>query len=207
MDLRKLHNMIKRDLIDSLDDAKLILDAGCGCGGDLPKWKQGMVVYACDPNPESLKEARKRHSKATVHFFNGDISKTPVHRYDAICYNFSIQYIFSSPHLFFSTMKNIQERSVVGTKLIGVVPDSEELLLRGMCNASTKIFGNEVEFFIEGAPYYKNGPVKEPVCYKEFLVTHLERIGFRLDTWEPFVSFVTGTISDVYAKFIFTRVL
>lgn len=198
--------MIKRDLIDSLDDAKIILDAGCGCGGDLPKWKQGMVVYACDPNVESIKEAQKRRSKAKVHFFNGDISKTPIHLYDAVCYNFSIQYIFSSAHLFFSTMENLSKRSTVGTKLIGVVPDSEELILQGYTNSHDKIFGNMVEFYIEGAPYYKNGPVSEPICYKEFLVTHLEHIGFRLDTWDPFVSFVTGTISDVYSKFIFTRI-
>lgn len=206
MDLRKLHNMVKRDMIESLGDAKVILDAGCGCGGDLPKWKHGMVVYACDPNSQSLQEARNRRSKARVHFFNGDISRTPIHPYDAICYNFSIQYIFASENLFRDTLENIRRRSVLGTKLIGVVPDSEELILCGMVGSDERIFGNLVEFFIEGAPYYKDGPVKEPVCYKEILIGSLERIGFRLDAWEPFVSFTTGTISDLYSKFIFTRI-
>ena len=95
--------------------------------------------------------------------------------------------------------------------LIGVVPDSEELMLhtgslftkRGNFTGD---FGDHVQFFIEGAPYYKNGPVSEPVCYKDILITELERIGFALELWSPFISFTTGDISDLYAKFIFRRV-
>lgn len=212
MDLRKLHNIIKRELIDSLCDCKVILDAGCGCGGDLPKWKSGMVVYACDPNEQSLLEARKRvrATKASVHFFNGDISNTPIQLYDAICYNFSIQYVFASKDLFFKTIDCIYNRTRVGSKLVGVVPDSEELMLhRGEYIRKSRFtgnFGDSVEFYIKDAPYYKNGPVSEPVCYKEILTKYLYDIGFQLDVWEHFVSFSTGTISDLYSKFIFTRI-
>lgn len=206
MDLRKLHNMIKRDLIESLGEARIVLDAGCGCGGDLMKWNNKTVVFACDPNDQSLQEARKRrtHAKA-VHFFNGDISKTPVQVYDAICYNFSIQYIFATRDLFYKTIQCINERSAIGTKVIGVVPDSEDLILSGKLQNPTGNFGDSVSFFVEGAPYYKNGPVDEPVCYKELLITELERIGFQLDMWQPFVSFKTGTLTDLYAKFLFIK--
>lgn len=198
--------MIKRDLIESLGESKIVLDAGCGCGGDLMKWSNKTVVYACDPNEESLKEARSRRTKAKgVHFFNGDISNTPIKSYDAICYNFSIQYIFASKELFEKTLTCINERSVIGTKIVGVVPDSEELIITGKLQNPTGHFGDLVSFFVKGAPYYKNGPVDEPVCYKEILITALERIGFTLDFWEPFITFKTGTLSDVYSKFLFTK--
>ncbi len=206
MDLRKMHNTVKRDLIESLGPVDIVLDAGCGCGGDLLKWNSKSVVFACDPNNESLKEARKRktHAKA-VHFFNGDISNTPVQPYDAICYNFSIQYIFASRELFTKTIENIAKRSKIGTKLIGVVPDSEELILHGKLQNPTGNFNDSVSFFVEGAPYYKNGPVDEPVCYKEILITELEKIGFTLEFWSPLVSFATGTITDLYSKFLFVK--
>ena len=199
-------------MIESLHECNEILDAGCGCGGDLPKWGSKNVVYACDPNTESLAEAKRRSScsKAIVHFFNGDISCTPIKSYDAICFNFSIQYVFMTENLFLRTIQDIQKRSKIGTKLVGVVPDSEELILHkgNMFRRKnfTGGFGDMVEFFIKGAPYYKNGPVLEPVCYREVLITNLEKIGFRLDLWEHFIPFFTGTVSDLYSKFIFTRI-
>lgn len=223
MDLRKYHNELKRHFIaDVVKEGQLILDAGCGCGGDLLKWsRHNVVVYGCDPNAESIKEAKRRVKstklKTEVHFFNGDISSTPVQDYDIICYNFSIHYVFASEELFMKTLKNIKDRSKIGTKVIGVVPDSNEILLAPIFkrdqngNEFTKgkldgNFGNLVKFCIAGSPYYKNGPITEPVCYKDLLVTYMERQGFELELWTPFVSFPTGLISDLYAKFIFTRI-
>lgn len=221
MDLRKLHNANKRDFINNVvKEGQTILDAGCGCGGDLMKWGHNkVVVYACDPDPASITEARKRSKtlKQKVHFFNGDISKTPIQEYDIICYNFSIHYIFATEELFMKTIKCISERTKIGTKIIGVVPDSDEILMaptftrdhlgnefiKGNLNGE---FGDLVKFNIAGSPYYKNGPVTEPVCYKDLLITYLEREGFELETWTPFISFPTGCISDMYSKFIFCRI-
>lgn len=199
--------MVKRELIESLgQDDQVVLDAGCGCGGDLLKWSKRTVVYACDPNEASIREARTRKTRAKeVHFFNGDISHTPLRHYDVICYNFSIQYIFASRDLFYKTLSCIRDRSRIGTKLIGVVPDSEDLILSGKLKHPTGQFSDRVTFFIEGTPYYKNGPVEEPVCYREILITELEKIGFRLEMWLPFVSHSTGTLTDVYSKFLFVK--
>lgn len=219
MNLRKLHNEYKRYFIqDCTKEGQVILDAGCGCGGDIHKWShQNVVVYACDPNNESVHEAKKRtRGSKKFHFFNGDISSTPIQGYDIICYNFSIHYIFETEELFLKTIQNIKQRSKVGTKIIGVVPDSDEILLSenfkrdSLGNEFSKGkltggFGDLVQFNIQGSPYYKNGPVLEPVCYKELLITYLEREGFELDVWCPFIPFTTGFISDMYSKFIFTR--
>lgn len=222
MDLRKVHNELKRDFISqNVKEGQLILDAGCGCGGDLLKWsKHNVVIYGCDPNAESIQEAKRRSKKSkikSVHFFNGDISSTPILKYDIICYNFSLQYVFESEELFKRTIKNIKERSKIGTKIIGVVPDSNEILLSpifkrdSLGNEFSKEtlsgdFGDRVKFCIAGTPYYKNGPISEPVCYKDILVTYLENDGFELELWDYFVTFPTGLISDMYSKFIFTRV-
>lgn len=220
MDLRKLHNEYKRYFIeDNIKEGQIILDAGCGCGGDVHKWShQNVIVYACDPDSKSVKEAKRRtKGSKKFHFFDGDISSTPVKQYDVICYNFSIHYIFSTEELFLKTIKNIKERSKIGTKVIGIVPDSEEIILAQQFKKDslgnefskgplTGGFGDTVQFNIAGSPFYKNGPILEPVCYKELLITYLEREGFILDIWTPFIPFTTALISDMYSKFIFTCV-
>lgn len=219
MDLRKLHNMAKRDFINSVTrDGYLILDAGCGCGGDMVKWGQhNVVVYACDPDTASIHEARRRAKNKSWHFFNGDISKTPVQPYDIICYNFSLQYIFESEATFTRTIKDIVKRSKVGTMLMGVVPDSDDMLTHDSFTDHlgnvfdkgelTGEFGDTVKFFVKGAPYYSKGPRPEPVCYKDILSTMLLRAGFERTSWEPLLPWPTGTISDMYARFIFTRIV
>lgn len=206
MDLRVLHNKAKREFIQEYTGT--ILDAGCGCGGDLFKWRG--TVTACDPDRKSISEARRRTSRMVPkpRFFVGDISAVPEEPFDVICYNFSIQYTFESESLFRRTLECIHRRSKPGTVLIGVVPDSEELMTTrspywSKCGPFTGNFGDLVDFYIEGTPYYKDGPRSEPVCYREILVSGLESIGFTLQLWAPFISFHTGTISDVYSKFIF----
>lgn len=207
MDLRKLHNRVKRQFIEEyVVENSLVLDCGCGAGGDLFKWPQGTRVFACDPDIRALQEAQKRTQ--TPSFFHGDITSTPEQPYDIICYNFSIQYIFASERLFRRTLDALKRRCRVGTRLIGVVPDSEELMTCARpffqkSSSFTGDFGDMISFFIKGTRYYKNGPVAEPVCYREILITELDKIGFKLVTWEPFISFHTGTVSDVYSKFVF----
>lgn len=219
MNLRKIHNDIKRDFIyNNTKDDQLVLDVGCGRGGDIQKWlTQKVKLVACDPDKNSIYDARKRDREHKVKFYIGDIAKTPVQEYDVICYNFSIHYIFASEELFLNTINHIRDRSKIGTKLIGTVPDSEEILLKpdtykdSLGNEIRKVnvqgdFGDLVSFNIVGSPYYRNGPISEPICYKELLITYMDRAGFELDYWIPFVSFTTGLISDVYSKFIFTRI-
>ena len=99
--IRKFHNQVKSDLIKrTVKTGDHILDVGCGCGGDILKWKHNAIyVDLCDPDPNSLEEAKRRGqgwSKARFHL--GDILRCPDKLYNIICYNFSIQYIFSKLH-------------------------------------------------------------------------------------------------------------
>lgn len=221
MDLRKLHNISKRDFINEVtQDGNTVLDVGCGCGGDLMKWgRNNVVITACDPDERSVCEAktRSKNLKVQANFFVGDISVTPIQPYDIICYNFSLQYIFASQDLFMKTLDCIKQRSKVGTVLMGVVPDSDSLL--HLPSFTRDAFGSEIhkgdlsgdfgdciKFFIPGTPYYKNGPVAEPVAWKDLLQTYLFKQGFVMVLWTPLLSFYTGTVSDVYSKFIFRRI-
>ena len=60
--IRKLHNSVKREFISKwVQRNELVLDCGCGRGGDWHKWKAvGARVFAIDPDEESLLEAEKR---------------------------------------------------------------------------------------------------------------------------------------------------
>jgi hypothetical protein len=98
-----------------------------------------------------------------------------------------------------------------GGYLIGIIPDSEKLMVRcpyedSMGNFFTMKqhgngdFGEKLFVHLADTPFYADGPRAEPIAYKDLLVTHLEDLGFRLHTWEG----LTGNpISELYSKFIF----
>ncbi len=59
--MRKLHNSVKRTMIQELGKGAYILDIGSGFGGDIPKWKDiGANVLAVEPNNIHLEEFNKR---------------------------------------------------------------------------------------------------------------------------------------------------
>ena len=222
MDLRKLHNNIKRQLIQSVSSPGLhILDVGCGRGGDAFKWLDCKVnITMCDPDEELLNEAKRRCWKRPIEFYHGDISSTPVSPYDIICYNFSFQYTFESDSLFYKTIKCVHERSKIGTKLVGIIPDSGFILnhikytdnngnyfLRNVDKTGNGEFGEKIWVCVKDTVYYQNDtPIPEPIAYKDLMITELETLGWSLDVWEPIVHHVTGLITDMYSKFIFTRI-
>lgn len=214
-EIRKNHNDAKRSLIQTVTkDGYQILDVGCGFGGDLQKWhKCGANISMCDPEPASLEEARSRakNMHMRVNFYEGDIHNCPNRKYDIICYNFSLHYIFESKEKFFNSIREIKKRSKPGAKLIGIIPDSEKITFRvpykddlgnffTMKNHGNGQFGEKLWVNLTDTPYYADGPKSEPVAYKDLLVTHLEEYGFKLNYWEN----LTGNpISEMYSKFIF----
>ena len=220
-ELRQLHNFVKRTLIQSVvQDSKnlCVLDVGCGRGGDLKKWQQcGVRLDACDPDPESIQEAKNRSKNIgiKVKFFEGDIKICPNKTYDIICYNFSIQYIFQNGTLFFKTLKEIKKRLKRGGLLIGCVPDSEKILMftpleDSMGNIMVRkddtgygSFGEKLYVQLVDTPYYKDGPIAEPIAYKDLLITYLERMNIQLESWTPFET--DYEISRMYSKFIFRK--
>jgi len=214
-EIRKNHNNAKRDLIQSTTlDGQHILDVGCGFGGDLQKWhKCGANINMCDPEPEALLEAKSRakNMHMRVNFYEGDIHACPKRKFDVVCFNFSLHYIFASRELFFSSIHEIKKRMKPGGSLIGIIPDSEKIIFKtphldemgnffklkdhGNGGFGEKLFVNLVD-----TPYYAEGPKSEPVAYKDLLVTHLEELGFKLQSWEGLEG---NPISELYSKFIF----
>ena len=214
-EIRKNHNNAKRDLIQSTTlNGQHILDVGCGFGGDLQKWhKCGANINMCDPEPEALLEAKSRakNMHMRVNFYEGDIHACPKRKFDVVCFNFSLHYIFASRELFFSSIHEIKKRMKPGGSLIGIIPDSEKIIFKtphldemgnffklkdhGNGGFGEKLFVNLVD-----TPYYAEGPKSEPVAYKDLLVTHLEELGFKLQSWEGLEG---NPISELYSKFIF----
>jgi len=221
--MRKLHNDAKRRLIQSqVLKGSLVLDVGCGRGGDLHKWKN-CVVYGVDPDPESITEANKRALEcgydSWAKFSVGDIHSAPMLPFDIVCYNFSFQYLFKSTNLLRSSLVQIANRLRIGGKLIGVVPDaayitslphkwSDELgntIERGPYSDKEQQVGNMILVKVSDGPYYSGGFVPEPLCYKEILFQEMGDM-FELESWTKMVPEKTGLITDIYSKFIFRRV-
>jgi SAM-dependent methyltransferase len=221
MDIRKLHNSVKRHLIQSVSKPGLnVLDVGCGRGGDIFKWLDCKVkLSVCDPCKDALVEARKRCGPKNVKFYDGDITHVPGGVFDILCYNFSLQYTFANEELFTRTTESIQSKSHVGTKLVGIVPNSDFILnhskfidshgnyfMRGK-DTGNGDYGEKVWVCVKNTLYYENDePISEPIAYKDILVTRLQSMGWVLNVWEPMIHHSTGLISDMYAQFIFTRI-
>ena len=214
-EIRRNHNDAKRALIQyATQEGFSILDVGCGFGGDLQKWhKCGANINMCDPEPSALVEARSRakNMHMRVNFYEGDIHDCPNRKFDIICYNFSLHYIFASREKFFSSIREIKKRMKPNGKLIGIIPDSEKNIFKTplkddmgnfflMKEHGDGGFGEKLFVNLVDTPFYADGPKSEPIAYKDHLITHLEEIGFKLELWEGLEG---NPISELYSKFIF----
>ena len=86
----------------------------------------------CDPEPTALVEAKSRakNMKMRVNFYEGDIHNCPNRKYDIVCYNFSLHYIFESRDKFFSSIREIRKRLKPRGRLVGIIPDSEKIMFK-----------------------------------------------------------------------------
>ena len=214
-DIRRNHNDAKRELIQSVTrEGYQILDVGCGFGGDLQKWhKCGANMSMCDPDPSALIEAKSRakNMHMRVNFYEGDIHQCPNRKYDIVCYNFSLHYIFESKDKFLSSLREIRKRLKPGGRLIGIIPDSEKIMFKTPYkdelgnffitkSKCTGWYGEKLFVNLIDTPFYADGAKSEPIAYKDLLVTHLEELGLSLELWEGLVG---NPISELYSKFIF----
>ena len=218
---RKKHNAIKRDLINRVcSNLKLpiiVLDVGCGRGGDLLKWKDAGVtkLYACDPDRTSIMEARNRNLKVhkwNASIFYGTVEQAPSNYFDIICYNFSLQYIFQTKVLFQKSLSEIAKRMKVGSYLIGVIPDAEKIIhltpIGDQCVLRSGDgkggFGEKLFMDLKDTRYYENGPISEPMAYRDILVTGLYNFGIELKEWN---SLDGSGITKIYSTFIFVKTI
>ena len=224
--VRKSHNDVKRNLIQNVVGHGTtpihILDVGCGFGGDLKKWfSLGRTVHLdmCDPNEQSLVEARQRiqnlnFEKYRIKIFHGDIFSCPQKKYDFICYNFSLHYIFENAKFFFRSLNEIVKRLKPGGKLFGCIPDSEQIIMktpyqdtmgnyfiRKMDETGFGNFGEKLYVHLADTPFYEDGPKPEPIAYKDMLITHLELKGLYMLEWKYLDT--PWEISKMYSQFIF----
>tara|TARA_R110002072_G_scaffold13429_4_gene56468 strand:- start:14622 stop:15293 length:672 start_codon:yes stop_codon:yes gene_type:complete len=217
--VRTSNNLIKRKIINNVvrmcSGSKQVLDVGCGCGGDLKKWQHVGVrcLDMCDPDANSLKEAESRAQSIGMKpkFFHGDINSCPLKKYDIICFNFSLHYIYESADVFFKSINGIKKRLKIGGKLIGCIPDSESILEytpysdelgnKFLKKGGYGEFGEKLFVQLADTPFYSDGMRSEPICYKDMLITHLEKKGVKLALWERFP--VEHEIQKFYSTFIF----
>jgi len=216
--VRRENNLKKRAIIDDACRGRpgaLVLDVGCGFGGDLQKWSSHDArVDMCEPDISALKEAQRRAKSLNIHvkFIHGDIRDCPNKLYDIICYNFSIHYIFESRDTFIRSIKSIRQHLKKGGILVGCIPDCEQILMNtpfsdDLGNIMIRKdgtgmgeFGEKLFVQLADTPFYANGPRPEPLAYKDMLVTHLENKGILLERWEQFQGL---PIQQLYSSFRF----
>lgn len=206
-EIRKQHNLFKRELIrQCVKPDDLVLDCGCGRGGDLQKWPRCRLV-CLDPDVSALSEARERSKTMRMNpiFQIGDVRTVESGPFDIICYNFSLHYIADSPEIFEESIKAIFKNLKPGGKLIGIVPDPDRL----PCEYFRDRFGNTAirdgDFLrvrLVDGPFYSGCERVEPVLHPEKLKENLK---MKCVMWEPMVPEPTGLISDIYSKFIFVK--
>ena len=215
--IRSCHNNIKRTLIqNTVKRGDYVLDVGCGFGGDTHKWKQvGAFVDMCDPNESSVKEAMKRtHGHEAFRVFKGDVNTSPNRRYNVICYNFSIHYIFEKKNTFIQSIKSICDRLEKGGLVIGCIPNSDMIMMypkfqdslgnfmiRNTDRTGNGTWGEKLHVQLVDTPYYKDGPKSEPIAYKDLLISEFKKYNVELMCWCPFHT--EFEISKMYAYFIF----
>ena len=217
--IRKLHNSVKRELITKhVKGGSRVLDLGCGRGGDLHKWKSvNANVYMIDPDNESIQDAMNRQKTigTRYEFKVGDVNGAPKEGFDVVCANFSIQYVFKNTSYMKRCLKAVAQRTKIGGKFIGCVPDSEFVQMNPNFNDNLGNFfrvhafgtiGDTMDVMLVDTPYYNGRVIPEPIAYKDLFVTFMENQGFFLSEWEPIMDQKTGTISDLYSKFCFVKV-
>ena len=167
----------------------------------------------CEPNPESLKEAKTRakNMKIRVNFYEGDIFSCPHRKYDVICYNFALHYIFATKQLFEKSLLEVRNRMKPGGVFIGIVPNSDKIIMNTpvrdklgnyflMKQTSSGNFGEKLYVHLAETPYYADGPKVEPIAHKDMLFTYMEDLGFTLTLWEDLEG---NPVSELYSKFCF----
>jgi len=192
--MRRTNNDIKREFLQKwVPKGSKVLDAGCGQGGDIHKWRSLEVEYTgFDPNPVAIQEARRRAGKLgwRPRFIVGLIRDAPDEQFDVVCYNFSFQYQDPSEY------QEILRRLRPGGLLLGIVPDPDrfgEASKNGIQLFDGSVPG-KIGVYISGVPYYERGPVEEPVVTREKVTSDL-----------GLVPILWGESFSIYSKFVFRR--
>ncbi|KAG5518416.1 hypothetical protein PMAC_002809 [Pneumocystis sp. 'macacae'] len=147
--LKNFNNWIKSALIRRFsktfpeDIPILVLDIGCGKGGDLLKWvKAGIAGYiGIDSAEVSIMQARERYRR--LKFFNFvakfyvlDCYANPLEsilppderKFDIVSMQFSMHYAFETEEKCHQMLSNVSKSLTRGGKFIGTIPSSDFII-------------------------------------------------------------------------------
>jgi len=213
--LRKSHNDAKFRLIQKVvTPNSTVLDVGCGRGGDLSKWKTvSSKLTMIDPDKTAVAEAKRRamkvYPKAIIS--EGDIlALNSRQKFDYICYNFSLQYIFKDKQTAKLSIGKISELLKTRGKFFGIIPDADKI--KKYTKNWTDRLGNSmsrhdstVSFYLANTPFYENGPIEEPMIGMNYLKKLCYEYNLRLVWSKDLIPQYTGLISDIYTMFLFEK--
>ena len=216
--LRKLHNDRKRALIQKwIRPGSFVLDCGCGRGGDWWKWRAVRArVAAIDPDEASLQEAEARAADMNfgVRFLGqGDIRQAVASGpFDAVCYNFSLHYIFEDAATLQESLDAIATAVKPGGLLLGITPERARaeritnggVFIDGLGNI-LEVRDDRLWVSLSDGPFYADGPKSEPLLDVDVLTTGLEARGFERLVWEPMLPSPNWLVSDLYSSFVFRK--
>lgn len=136
--MKKFHNNIKRDLIKKYVNSKdIIIDLGCGKGGDMHKLINTDVKYVkgYDINKKYLKEAEERYEKikkkknisTKILYKCIDLSKqvidTEPEKVNVVICNFALHYFFENEETFNILKNSIKNNLKTNGYFIGTIFD------------------------------------------------------------------------------------
>lgn len=177
--MKKFHNKIKRDLIKKYaKNNDIIIDLGCGKGGDMHKWINTNIKYVkgYDINKEYLKEAEDRYEKikkqkninTEIIYKCIDLSKqiidTEHENVNIITCNFALHYFFKNEETFNILKKSIKNNLKLNGYFIGTIFDGisvnnminnyeftqfDGLFKIEKLNNNNKLFGNEIKVYLK----------------------------------------------------------
>ncbi|EEB08863.1 P-TEFb-cap methyltransferase Pcm1 [Schizosaccharomyces japonicus yFS275] len=162
INLKRFNNWIKSVLINKFTPKKdlvLVLDMGCGKGGDLIKWDKVNVdgYVGIDIAEISVNQARRRYQNLDASFdavfYSGDCFSTPIYkllppdqrRFDIVSLQFCMHYAFESEALARQMLENVSSVLPRGGIMVGTIPSSDRISYRASKMApGTLQFGNAI---------------------------------------------------------------
>ena len=182
-DIRNTHNYIKSVLIDKfVPPDSILVDLGCGQGGDLLKLKKINEYHGIDVSIQAIKSATNRAKNLNLSYdcyflqmdMQEDLSVYCSSRVNCILANFSFHYICTTEQNTYTALQNIYNALRNDGIFLGCIP---EHFRPSFTRVKTKHPG-------------ENRLCEEPVIDKNDLVQIAQSVGFRNVLCLPFSDFM-----------------
>jgi SAM-dependent methyltransferase len=140
--LKKLHNLIKRELLLQFTTPDgTLLDIGCGAGGDLQKWHRAKLrkIFAFDSSESQVQRLLLRYENMCIDFPSfpqvsaaylpdWGTKQMVLGCFDTISCMNALHFFLASPQELATFFLNVRNNLKPGGMFIGMVPDGEKVL-------------------------------------------------------------------------------